>query len=53
MTKHTRQFYPRNFELSEDFITAFQREYGRLNEAGQRPNTLIERMSKAMKFHIN
>ncbi len=47
-----RQFYPRNFELSEDFVNAFKAEYNRLMESGQRPKALLEKMNKALKFHI-
>ena len=47
-----RQFYPRNFELSEDFVNAFKAEYSRLLEGGQRPKALLEKINKALKFHI-
>lgn len=47
-----RQFYPRNFELSEDFVNAFKVEYKRLLEGGQRPKALLEKINKALKFHI-
>ena len=44
-------FYPRNFQLSEDFINAFHREYDRLVGEGQNSKSLVERFGKAMKFH--
>jgi hypothetical protein len=47
-----RQFYPRNFELSEDFVNAFKAEYRRLAESGQRPKALLEKINKALKFHV-
>jgi len=47
-----RQFYPRNFELSQEFVDAFKAEYKRLLEGGQRPKALLEKMNKALKFHI-
>lgn len=47
-----RQFYPRNFELSQEFITAFKTEYKRLLEGGQRPTALLEKINKALKFHV-
>ena len=47
-----RQFYPRNFELSQEFVDAFVREYKRLLESGQKKTTLLEKMSKALKFHL-
>tara|TARA_R100000808_G_C2154655_1_gene165814 strand:+ start:6121 stop:6621 length:501 start_codon:yes stop_codon:yes gene_type:complete len=46
-----RMFYPRNFQLSEDFINAFHREYDRLVGEGQNSKSLVERFGKAMKFH--
>lgn len=47
-----RQFYPRNFELSQEFIEAFKTEYKRLMESGQRPKALLEKINKALKFHV-
>jgi len=47
-----RMFYPRNFQVSEDFINAFHREYDRLIGEGSNPKTLFERLSKAMHFHV-
>ncbi len=48
-----RMFYPRNFQLSEDFINSFHREYDRLVGEGQNSRSLVERFGKAMKFHVN
>ena len=48
-----RLFYPRGMKLSEQFINAFHREYDRLIADGINPKTLVERVSKAMKFHVN
>lgn len=47
-----RQFYPRNFELSQEFVDAFKMEYKRLLEGGQRPAALLEKINKALKFHV-
>ena len=47
-----RQFYPRNFELSEEFLGAFKIEYKRLLESGQRPKALLEKINKALRFHV-
>ena len=47
-----RLFYPRNFQLSEDFTGAFTREYNRLVDEGQDPKKLYERFSKALRFHV-
>lgn len=46
-----RMFYPRKFNLSEEFINAFHREYDRLVGEGLNPKTLVERFGKAMRFH--
>lgn len=48
-----RLFYPRGMKLSEDFVNAFHREYDRLVSEGLNPKTLIERVGKAMSFHVN
>ena len=48
-----RMFYPRNFQLSEDFLNAFHREYDRFLHEGQNRKNLVERFGKAMKFHVN
>ena len=47
-----RMFYPRNFALSEEFINAFKAEYKRLQESGQKPKSLLEKINKALKFHL-
>lgn len=43
--------YPR-LSLSEDFINSFHREYDRLVEEGQSTKSLLERLSKALRFHV-
>ena len=48
-----RLFYPRGMKLSEDFVNAFHREYDRLMSEGQNPRSLLERVNKAMRFHVN
>ena len=52
MTKQVRSFYPRKFELSREFLDAFKLEYSRLIESGQNRKTLLERIRKALSFHI-
>ena len=52
MTRQVRSFYPRKFELSQEFIDAFKLEYSRLLEAGQNRRTVLERMRKALYFHL-
>jgi len=52
MTRQVRSFYPRKFELSQEFIDAFKVEYSRLLEAGQNRRTVLERIRKALSFHL-
>ena len=47
-----RLFYPRGMKLSENFINAFHQEYDRLVGEGINPRSLLERFSKALKFHV-
>ena len=48
-----RMFYPRGMKLSEDFVNAFHREFDRLVGEGANPKSLVERFSKALRFHQN
>ena len=52
MTRQVRSFYPRKFELSKEFLEAFKLEYTRLAESGQNRKTLLERIRKALSFHL-
>jgi len=52
MTRRVRSFYPRKFELSTEFLDAFKLEYSRLVESGQNRRTLLERIRKALSFHL-
>jgi len=52
MTRQVRSFYPRKFELSKEFLDAFKLEYSRLVEGGQNKKTLLERIRKALTFHL-
>jgi hypothetical protein len=52
MTRQVRSFYPRKFELSQEFIDAFKLEYARLIEHGQNRRTVLERIRKALSFHL-
>jgi hypothetical protein len=52
MTRQVRSFYPRKFELSTEFLDAFKLEYSRLVEGGQNKKTLLERIRKALSFHL-
>ena len=45
-------YYPRNLNLSEDFVNSFHREYDRLVGEGINPKSLVERFGKALRFHV-
>jgi len=46
-----REFYPKNFNLSEDFVNAFRREYRRLIDEGIEPRKALVKLNKALLFH--
>lgn len=46
-----REFYPKNFKLSEEFIKSFKNEYTRLVKEGNHPNKVLARINKALLFH--
>jgi hypothetical protein len=46
-----REFYPKNFTLSEDFVNAFRREYKRLIDEGIEPRRALVKLNKALLFH--
>jgi hypothetical protein len=46
-----RTFYPRNFQLSEDFVDSFKKEYKRLLDEGIHPTKALSRIAKALIFH--
>jgi len=50
--KHVkREFYPKNFTLSEDFVNAFRKEYKRLIDEGIEPRKALVKLNKALLFH--
>ena len=46
-----REFYPRNFELSKDFINAFKKEHTRLISKGLDPKPSFKKLCKALLFY--
>jgi hypothetical protein len=46
-----REFYPKNFKLSEEFVKAFKTEYKRLLDEGIEPKKALVRLNKALLFH--
>lgn len=47
----SRLFYPRNFNLSSEFIQAFQKEYKRLKALNVDDKRIIQKIIKALPFH--
>lgn len=47
----SRLFYPRNFNLSEEFITSFRKEYARLKSLGIDDKRILSKLNKALHFH--
>jgi len=52
LTLKTRMFYPRNLELSKEFVEAFRKEYCRLVESGENKKNIHSRLAKALRFHM-
>ena len=48
-----KMLYPRNFTLSPEFIDSFHYEYDRMVHEGHDPKKLVEKFSKALRFHTN
>lgn len=46
-----REFYPKNFNLSEEFVVAFKKEYKRLIDEGLEPKKALVKLNKALLFH--
>lgn len=46
-----RIFYPRNFNLSPQFIHAFKMECKRLKDMGLKDKQILIKLSKALHFH--
>jgi len=47
----SRLFYPRNFNLSPEFVQAFQKECKRLKALNIDDKRIIQKISKALPFH--
>lgn len=51
ITFKKRLFYPRNLQLSNEFIKAFKLEFNRLLGEGHGPKIILDKISKALHFH--
>lgn len=47
----SRLFYPRNFNLSDEFVKAFRKEYARLKSMKVDDKRILQKMAKALPFH--
>lgn len=47
-----RMFYPRNFALSPEFLSAFKKEIKNLKKQGIKENQILDKLSKALNFHV-
>jgi hypothetical protein len=45
-------FYPRNFALSPEFLSAFKKEIKNLKKQGIKENQILDKLSKALNFHV-
>jgi len=52
LTRSQRLFYPRNFNLSPDFIKALKREIATQTKVGLSPDAFMAKLNKAMLFYI-
>jgi hypothetical protein len=46
-----RLFYPRNFNLTEEFLAAFKKEYSRLKALNIDDRRIMQKITKALQFH--
>jgi hypothetical protein len=45
-------FYPRNFNLSKEFVQAFKKEVDRLKAEKVSEKDIIRKITKALNFHL-
>ena len=51
--KEQRMFYPKNFNLSEDFLKALKTEIALQEKAGIDANKFAQKLNRALQFHIS
>lgn len=51
MVVKNRLFYPRNFNLSPEFLLAFKNEYERLKIMNIEDKRIMQKITKALQFH--
>lgn len=52
LTRQQRLFYPRNFNLSPDFIASLKKEMAQQSKAGMDPDLFARKLNKALQFYI-
>lgn len=50
IVKRQRYFYPRNFELSKEFTSAFKKEFDRLKQMGGSTSDILRKINKALMW---
>jgi hypothetical protein len=45
-------FYPRNFNLSKEFLNAFKKEVARLKAENVGEKDIVRKITKALHFHV-
>jgi len=48
----SRMFYPRNFNLSKEFLNAFKKEVARLKAENVGEKDIVRKITKALHFHV-
>jgi hypothetical protein len=48
----SRMFYPRNFNLSPEFVNAFKKEVTRLKAEKVSDRDILRKITKALHFHL-
>lgn len=52
LTRQQRLFYPRNFNLSSQFIENLKKEMELQSKAGMDPDLFARKLNKALQFYI-
>lgn len=52
LTRQQRLFYPRNFNLSAEFINSLKKEMQLQSKAGMDPDLFAKKLNKALQFYI-
>ena len=53
LKQEKRLFYPRNFNLSERFLSALKEELKLQEKAGIAPDKFAHKLNRALQFHID